>query len=272
MRSGNVHKRDLHTTRTFLHKYTDFYFCGSNWWLTLHSVWLHWHVQHFYRESFSIDWLFYGTHSRTTYNHSWCTSCLWGSGKQASCDSWPENCRRIWSAGSMFPVLDRFWSTRHQYGTEVFLGNRPLLLRESKPVLHGEFWKHPGEHQSKYYLRDSNGHPSFGGAVFRLHVCYIHSCTTPQAHSINDFSLLPNPLVHTTYASPVSWFSQEYALLATCILSSITQLFFGILFHTHCSRYPIMLNSAEPYLITGKNTNTNLFSTCNTHPLPPPLH
>ena len=40
---------------------------------------------------------------------------------------------------SMFPVLDRFWSTRHQYGTEVFLGNRPLLLRESKPVLHGEF-------------------------------------------------------------------------------------------------------------------------------------
>ena len=127
--------------------------------------------------------------------------------------------------------------------------------------------------KSKYYLRDSNGHPSFGGAVFQLHVCYIHSCTTPQAHSINAFSLLPNPLVHTTYASPVSWFSQEYALLATCILSSITQLFFGILFHTHCSRYPIMHNSAEPYLITGKNTHTNLFSTCNTHPLPPPpLH
>ena len=87
----------------------------------------------------------------------------------------------------MFPVLDRFWSTRHQYGTEAFLGNRPLLLRESKPVLHGEFWKHPGGHQSKYYLRDSNGHPSVGGAVFRLHVCYIHSCTTPEAHSINAF-------------------------------------------------------------------------------------
>ena len=171
----------------------------------------------------------------------------------------------------MFPVLDRFWSTRHQYGTEVFLGNRPLLLRESKPVLHGEFWKHPGEHQSKYYLRDSNGHPSFGGAVFRLHVCYIHSYTTPQAHSINAFSLLPNPLVHTTYASPVSWFFQEYALLATCILSSITQLFFGILFHTHCSRYPVMHNFAKPYHITGKNTSTNLFSTCNTHPPPPAL-
>ena len=44
----------------------------------------------------------------------------------------------------------------------------------------------------------------FGGGVFRLHVGYIHSCTTPQAHSINVFSLLPNPLVHTTYASPVS--------------------------------------------------------------------
>ena len=52
--------------------------------------------------------------------------------------------------GSMFPTLDQYWSTRHQYGTEVFLGNKPLLLRESKPVLHGEFWKHPGEHKNKY--------------------------------------------------------------------------------------------------------------------------
>ena len=43
-----------------------------------------------------------------------------------------------------------------------------------------------------------------------------------------------------------------------------------VLFHTHCSRYPIMLNSAKPYLITGKNTNTNLSSICKTNP--PPLH
>ena len=33
----------------------------------------------------------------------------------------------------------------------------------------------------------------------------------------------------------------------------------------------IMLSSAKPYLITGKNTNTNFFSNCNTHPPPPAL-
>ena len=148
---------------------------------------------------------------------------------------------------------------RHQYGTEVFLGNRPLLLRESKPVLHGEFWKHPGEHQSKYYLRDSNGHPSFGALCFDyMSVTYIHAQPHKPTHAINAFSLLPNPLVHTTYASPVSWFSQDYALLATCIPSFITQLAFGILFHTHCSRYPIMLNSAKPYLITRTPIQTFL--------------
>ena len=125
-------------------------------------------------------------------------------------------------------------------------------------------------HQSKYYLRDSDGHPSFGGAVFRLH-CLLHTlmhnptsplnqCLFPFAQSLSSYNL----------RKPGSWFSQEYALLTTCIPSSITQLSFGILFHTHCSRYPIMLNSTKPYLITGKNTNTNLSSICNTHDSPPP--
>ena len=75
----------------------------------------------------------------------------------------------IWSAGaarSMLTVSDRFRSTRHQYGTEVFLVNGPLILRESKPVLHGEFRKHPWEHQSKCYLRDSNGHPVLEALCF----------------------------------------------------------------------------------------------------------
>ena len=109
----------------------------------------------------------------------------------------------------------------------------------------------------------------FEGAVFRLPVdiCYIHSCTIPQAHSINACFLLPNPLVHTTYASPGSWFSKEYAPFTTCIPSSITQLSFGILFHIHCCQYPIMLTSAKPFLTTGKNTSTSLSSIGNTHPV-----
>ena len=49
---------------------------------------------------------------------------------------------------------------------------------------------------------------------------YKHSCTTPQAHSINTFSLLPNPLVHTTSASPGSWFSQVCAPLSNYIRNS----------------------------------------------------
>ena len=52
------------------------------------------------------------------------------------------------------------------------------------------------------------------------YLCCTHSCTTPQTQSINTFSLLPNPLVHTTYASPASWFSHEYAPLSTYIPNS----------------------------------------------------
>ena len=88
-----------------------------------------------------------------------------------------------------------------------------------------------------------------------------NQCLFPFAQSLRSYNLRkPRQLI------------QEYvrAPLATCIPSSITQLSFGSLFHTHCSRYPIMLNSAKPYLITGKNTSTNLSSICNTHPPPPP--
>ena len=43
-------------------------------------------------------------------------------------------------------------------------------------------------------------------SVFRLHVCYIHSCTTPQAHSINAFSLLPNgACAHYVMVSKFQW-------------------------------------------------------------------
>ena len=83
------------------------------------------------------------------------------------------------------------------------------------------------------------------------------------------FNLLWRFNIFTIFFS-FCYLEMEVFVLFFFILLWGTELFFGILFHTHCSRYLIMLNSAEPYLITGKNTNTNLFSTCNTHPPPPP--
>ena len=98
-----------------------------------------------------------------------------------------------------------------------------------------------------------------------MSVTYTHA----QANSIKAYSLLINPLVHKTYASPGSRFSDEYAPLTNYIPSSITQLSSGILFRTHCSRYPTKLTSAKPFLTSGKNISTNLSSICNALPPPP---